>query len=244
MQILALHGFTGSGSDFSTLSQSCGGDWHCPDLPGHGPDPMLDCSPQATLDFINDQLSTLNSQPSVLMGYSMGARAALLHAIHDPKNWAGLILISPNPGIEDDSARTQRRLSDADLADRIEREGVPAFLDYWQKTPMIRSQQNNIPTGLLESMQRKRLEHQAAGLANSLRQFGQGNMPNLWPELPKLNMPVCILTGEQDEKYTQIANRMIAIQGEHTVIPNVGHMPHLENLEYSAIAINRFLEQI
>ncbi|MGE9289724.1 MAG: hypothetical protein ACQKBT_01960, partial [Puniceicoccales bacterium] len=35
-QILALHGFTGEGADYSALSSSTGGTWHCPDLPGHG----------------------------------------------------------------------------------------------------------------------------------------------------------------------------------------------------------------
>src|SRR6056297_509909 len=114
-QIFALHGFTGVGSDFAPFAKLFDATtWHCPNLPGHGPSPQLDCKPEATLDFIQSQVSdlrfqpsapqfqvsALSPQPSALLGYSMGARAALLHAMQFPKQWNALILISPSPGIE------------------------------------------------------------------------------------------------------------------------------------------------
>ncbi|MFO8026722.1 MAG: alpha/beta fold hydrolase, partial [Opitutales bacterium] len=152
--ILALHGFTGLGTDFTPFAQLCGvGTWHCPSLPGHGPKPEPDCSPTATIDFIHTQASGLRSQPSasksqpstfnlqpstlnLLLGYSMGARAALQHAAQFPDFWDALILISPNPGIEDEGERVKRREVDGKLAQRIESEGVAAFIEFWQNTPM------------------------------------------------------------------------------------------------------------
>lgn len=146
MQILALHGFTGRGSDFAPFAQLVGGDWYCPDLPGHGPAPQLDCSPEATVQFVHKQLTTHHSQlstaPKVLLGYSMGARAALQHAVTHPHAWNALILISPNPGIESESGRAERRKVDSKLAERIEQDGVSPFIDFWQSTPMIRSQKS------------------------------------------------------------------------------------------------------
>lgn len=247
MPILALHGFTGRGSDFAPLAELCGGTWHCPDLPGHGPAPQLDCSPEATLDFLDTQFSTFNLQastPHVLLGYSMGARAALLHATRNPELWDALILISANPGIEDEAVHNERRTQDAALADRIERDGLEAFLEYWQNTPLIRSQQNIRPQWLA-AMREARLQHQPTALANSLRQFGQGSCPNLWPKLDQLKMPLCLITGALDNKYTQIAERLHQLPKlatEHTVIEDASHMPHLEKAEASAAVIRRFLE--
>ena len=248
MQFLALHGFTGRGSDFAPLVQGIGGDWHCPDLPGHGPEPRLDCSPVATEAFVEGESErTFGSDsniPTILIGYSMGARAALNHALQHPNRYSACILISPNPGIEAPQDRQARREVDAKLAHRIEVAGVEAFLEFWQNTPMIRSQQA-IPKNWLEAMQQARRLHTPTGLATSLREFGQGVTPNLWPELPLLKMPSILLTGKSDIKYTQIANRMVQEHSQlvHHEIADAGHAPHLEHADAVLEILKNFLAQ-
>lgn len=299
-QILALHGFTGTGGDFSSLGSagasrtasnhpqhkgsagasrtassnpqhkgsagasrtassnpqqkgSAGAsrtapkvpnlnlNWITPNLPGHGPDPQLDCSPEATTQFINDQYSKLDIEPTtvkVLLGYSMGARAALLHALTYPKSCDALILISGNPGIESEHERSRRREADQALADSIEKKGVAAFLEFWQAQPILQSQQT-IEPNLRAQMQTERRQHHPEGLAQSLRQFGQGNFPNLWPRLPELQMPTLLITGSEDTKYTSIAQaaaRHIP-KAQVRTLPNCGHSPHLE-------APHSFLERL
>jgi 2-succinyl-6-hydroxy-2,4-cyclohexadiene-1-carboxylate synthase len=245
MFVLALHGFTGCGADFASLAQQVSGEWHCPELPGHGSEPQLDCSPQGTVDCINE-LITHHQPPAtirkILLGYSMGARAALLHATYHPEVWDTLILISGNPGIEDETERANRRIADAELADSIERLGIQAFLEFWQEMPLIRSQKH-ITGNLRASMQANRLKNTSIGLAKSLRQFGQGDAPNLWPELGKITIPALIITGEKDTKYTNIAQRMQAVlpYASHVTIPNASHMPHLEQSDHVIKAIHTFL---
>jgi 2-succinyl-6-hydroxy-2,4-cyclohexadiene-1-carboxylate synthase len=177
----------------------------------------------------------------------MGARAALLHSTQFPDCWDALILISANPGIENANERCQRRQSDEKLAASIQSQGVPMFLKFWQKTPLIRSQQS-IPREWSSTMQSNRLKHEADGLANSLRQFGQGSCPNLWPELTKLKMPICLLSGQLDTKYTQISQRMRSISpnplSTHAVISDASHMPHLEQNQKTVATIIRFLKKI
>lgn len=250
MRILALHGFTGCGDDFTEFSPLCHSvdTWHCPNLPGHGPEPSLNCTPEATLRFVEAERSTSNAQhstPNILLGYSMGARAALQHACKYPDAWDALILISPNPGIEDNVTRAERRSVDEKLAQRIERKGVDDFIKFWQSTPMIRSQKNIRPDWC-DAMQANRQQHTATGLATSLRQFGQGHCPNLWPELDKLAMPTLLVTGSEDLKYTRIAERMFARLPYSVieVIDGIGHMPHLEGPETCADAINDFLNDL
>lgn len=250
MHILALHGFTGRGSDFHPLSKVCGSDWHCPDLPGHGLDPKLDCTPEATVALINQTLSSLHSpitaSPDIILGYSMGARAALLHATQHPEAWKALILISPNPGIEEARSRAARRQADEALAKIIENGGVPNFLDCWQETPLIRAQKN-LPADIRESMQSSRLEHTTAGLASSLRQFGQGSLPNLWEQLHKLRMPVCVISGKLDTKYSRIADRIKAEIGDecrHISIANTSHAPHFEASAIFARHLQEFMSEL
>ena len=256
-QILGLHGFTGCGEDFEKFSPLCGSAhvWTCPNLPGHGPRPSLDCTPEATLELVQAQallhtnLSSdkrvASTNPKVLLGYSMGARAALLHAVTHPMHWDALILISANPGIADAAERSIRAASDTALAQRITRGGVPAFLEYWQQTAMIRSQQK-IRDDWRTSLQQNRLQQSAEGLAASLEQFGPAACPNLWPQLDQIHCPTLLISGEQDSKYCALAQRLqhTLPQAQWVSIPQVGHMPHLEAPEATATTIGAFLNTL
>jgi len=175
----------------------------------------------------------------------MGARAALLHATKYPDFWDALILVSANPGIADEAGRAARRSSDEVLARLIEREGVPTFLDFWQQQPLIRSQAR-LHSDWLEVMRRNRLRHTTAGLAASLRLFGQGTCPNLWPELHTLTPPVLLIAGKQDSKYRSLAVRMVKIltHAQSLIVPHAGHMTHLEAPEACAEGIDVFLAQV
>ena len=257
MPILALYGFTGCGSDFAPFVDLCNAptrghelEWHCPDLPGHGPDPQLDCTPEATLRVVSEAHISLGTAPEtsprILLAYSMGARAALLHAVHNPGKWDALILISANPGIEDPAARADRVKADEALAQSLKRMGVAGFLDFWQETPLIRSQKN-IPSAWRETMLQNRQRHTVEGLASSLRQFGQGSCPNLWPKVRELAMPVCLISGAKDTKYTAIAARILRRlphpKSRHAIIDAASHMPHLEQAEATAGVVREFLSR-
>jgi 2-succinyl-6-hydroxy-2,4-cyclohexadiene-1-carboxylate synthase len=173
----------------------------------------------------------------------MGARAGLLHAVNYPDSWDALILISGNPGIEDATARAERVKADEALAQSLERMGVAGFLDFWQETPLVRSQQT-IPSAWRKTMLKNRQHHTVEGLAASLRQFGQGSCPNLWPQIGQLAMPVCLISGAKDTKYTEIATRMLErlphAKSRHAIIEAASHMPHLEQAEATVQVVNDF----
>jgi 2-succinyl-6-hydroxy-2,4-cyclohexadiene-1-carboxylate synthase len=179
--------------------------------------------------------------PRIALGYSMGARAVLLHATSQPDYWDALILISVTAGLESEVERAKRAVQDEVLAKRLLDEGVPAFLRYWQQMPIIQSQQNIRPDWL-EQMRSNRRQYTAKGLAASLRQFGQADYPNLWAKLNKLHCPILLITGEQDSHYGTFAKRMkdVLPQAQWVSIPGVGHMPHLEAPEQTAAVIERF----
>ena len=251
LTIYALHGFTGGGVDFAgfaqlALPQAC---WRCPNLPGHGATPHFPCGPDATIETIEAHYAATRKDHredfKILLGYSMGGRASLLHACAFEEKWDALVLISCNPGIEAESERSARRSADLRLASKINDLGVDAFMEEWQEQPLIQSQRGIRPDWF-DLMQQTRRQHTANGLARSLIEFGQGSCPNLWPQLKILNLPVLLISGTEDKKYRAICERMHhqMNNSKHTSIAGAGHMPHLEQPEQTAGILRQFIQEV
>jgi len=140
---------------------------------------------------------------AVYVGYSMGGRLCLRLAIDHPEVVRGLVLVSTSPGIGDTDARAKRVAADEQLAQSIERDGVPAFLERWLAQPMFQTVPDDAP-GLAE-----RRELSAAYLAHCLRTLGAGAMEPMWGALGTLTMPVALVSGTLDRKYDTIALQML-----------------------------------
>jgi 2-succinyl-6-hydroxy-2,4-cyclohexadiene-1-carboxylate synthase len=212
--MIVLHGFTGSPPAFARLFPGA----LAPELPGHG------AAPDAT--SWDAALSALApSRPSPVFGYSMGARLALAIALRDPANVSQLILESGTAGIEDDLERARRKVDDDALADFIEREGIEKFVDRWEQHPTLASLRP-----FAARLRPERLTHRPAGLASALRHLGAGAQPSYWADLRRLRIPVRLIAGANDEKFSALARRMAALLPRATlrIIPDCGHAPHLE----------------
>ena len=233
--LLLLHGFTGCGANWAAVGDVLG-DTHrllCPDLLGHGrtaapPDPARYAMPHATADLIA-LLDGLGLDKVWLGGYSMGGRLALYMALHAPARVAGLVLESSSPGLATAAERATRLVSDEALAQRIEQEGIPAFVAAWEQLPLWASQAQ-FPAPRRQALREQRLRNHPQGLANSLRGMGTGAQPNLWPRLRELTMPVVLLAGALDEKFVAINQRMAAEIPSAVLhlIPGCGHAVHWE----------------
>ena len=197
----------------------------CLDAPGHGNNtngarPLPQCA---------DDIAT-SMKAGILVGYSMGARMALHVALQHPEMVRQLVLISGTPGLKTDAERSARIQSDCELANRIEKIGTPAFIDEWLALPMF--------SGLSSETNQKsdRLRNTTQGLADSLRFAGTGTQESHWPNLHRLSMPVHLIVGELDEKFTSIAREMKTLisTSELIVVENAGHTVHLENTTTTA----------
>ncbi|MGH9418965.1 MAG: alpha/beta fold hydrolase, partial [Thermoanaerobaculia bacterium] len=136
--VVLLHGFTGSTETWTPFRAtfSASNRVIAVDQPGHGRSSSPADANRYRLDrFATDLSRILDSSDvdrAVVLGYSMGGRAALRFAVDYPDRVAGLILESASPGISDEQQRRERRESDAALADRVERDGVEEFLKRWE----------------------------------------------------------------------------------------------------------------
>ncbi len=244
MNIIALHGFTGSAADWAPLADAMGLPITGIDLVGHGACPApTETSAYTSEAMVKAVVGGLGEQgPSLLMGYSMGARVALRLALAHPDRVRALVLIGVNPGLRDSVQRAERIARDQRLAARIEQRGMEWFCEHWASLPIIATQQV-IPASIRDPMQTRRRANRPAGLAGALRGFGQGAVEPVWDRLPQLDCPVLLLTGSLDPAYGAIANEMadhlpFAV---HEVVDGAGHCAHLERLADSARRISDFV---
>jgi len=198
------------------------------DMPGHGRSAAV----RSTLVDGALQLGAVGGRAHYL-GYSMGARFCLHLALARPQLVDSLVLISGTAGIEDPDECLDRRRSDGALADRLDptqadrpAQPVEEFLRVWMGNPMFAGIAPGAD-GLTE-----RLANTGPGLASSLRRAGTGTQLPLWGQLGRLAMPVLVITGGDDEKFSRLGSRMVDAIGAGAslaVVPESGHAPHLQH---------------
>jgi 2-succinyl-6-hydroxy-2,4-cyclohexadiene-1-carboxylate synthase len=221
-RVVALHGFTQTANSWTTIGASLS-TWNelaAVDLPGHGASGDVRADLAGTAELVAHQAGR-----ATYLGYSMGGRVALHLALAFPHLVERLVLIGATGGIDDAAERAERRKADEALAATIERDGVPAFLDRWLAQPLFA----RLKPDAADRADRER--NTAAGLASSLRLTGTGTQTPLWSRLHELTMPVLVIAGEHDPKFTELGERLVSNIGANAtlaIIEGAGHTVHLE----------------
>jgi pimeloyl-ACP methyl ester carboxylesterase len=104
--------------------------------------------------------------------------------------------------------------------------GVEVFAREWAAQPLFAGQ----PPAVAALAHEDRMRRSAAEHAAQLRGLGTGVMPPLWDRLGELALPVTLMAGERDAKFTAIAERMAERLPDVTlvVVPGAGHAVALE----------------
>jgi 2-succinyl-6-hydroxy-2,4-cyclohexadiene-1-carboxylate synthase len=176
------------------------------------------------------------------LGYSMGGRVSMNLAITAPAVVASLTLIGASPGIADPSARAERARADEALADRIERDGIAAFVDLWMDNPLFATQAR-LGADYLAAARAQRLRNRPHALALTLRGMGTGAMRPLWDRVDAIHAPVLLVNGAEDPKFDAITARMgdRLPRARRLVVPAAGHAVHVEAPDVLAAALRSFL---
>jgi 2-succinyl-6-hydroxy-2,4-cyclohexadiene-1-carboxylate synthase len=232
---MVLHGFAGNGRSMDDVSLALARDFEviAPDLPGHGRSIGADDGSIYAFDDCLDRLAATleyaGHARAHWIGYSMGARLALAFALRFPERVESLLLIGGRAGIECASQRAARRRADEVLADRIETDGIEAFVDEWLAQPLFASQQR-LGRDFVAAQRRQRLDNDARALAAILRGFGPGAQPPLFDDLPRLEVPVLLVAGALDRTFVAHARDLERRLPDAAVreIADAGHAAHLE----------------
>jgi 2-succinyl-6-hydroxy-2,4-cyclohexadiene-1-carboxylate synthase len=233
--LVLLHGFTGSARAWDDILPHLAGLARVirVDMIGHGQSPSPPDPARYSLDWAaSDLLAVLDGlglERVDLLGYSMGGRLALHFAVLNPRRLRRLILESASPGIEDDAERARRAASDDALADRIQHDGLAAFVAEWEQQPLLRPAVH-VSEASRARQHALRLDNSTLGLANSLRGMGAGQQQPLWSRLGGLDLPVALVVGHDDTRYCAIGQRMQTTlsRAELTLVADAGHTVHLD----------------
>lgn len=248
--LLLLHGFTGDSSTWTPFCPVWGkhSKLIIPDIIGHGETESPEDIKRYKIESAAEDLILLLDQLEIekidLLGYSMGGRLALTLAILYPERVRKLILESASPGLKTDEERMLRRMKDEELANFINDQGIIAFVDYWEAIPLF-STMNSLPNSIKKSIREQRLANNAKGLVNSLLGMGTGSQASWWGKLDQLGCEVLLLTGEKDEKFCKIAERMLKDMNKALwiVINDGGHAIHVEQKEKFGTIVSDFLSK-
>ena len=231
--ILFLHGLLGAGEEWDSLTTQIEDSYYCIqiDLPGHGN--SKNCQPElyampACAEAVVGVLDSLQLPVSGLCGYSMGGRLAYYLLTHFADRCHRVLIESASPGLRTRAERTERVTHDEELARRLERDGIGPFLIYWYRQPLFASLAQN--HDLLKAVTARRLQNDPQLAARSLRLMGTGTMPDLRPFLEKNTLPLLLVTGDQDSKFTQLAKEIVDLcpAASHRILRDCGHNVHLE----------------
>ncbi|HVC66434.1 MAG TPA: alpha/beta fold hydrolase [Acidimicrobiales bacterium] len=211
------------------------------DLPGHGRSAAVAADLAAGAALLGAAGGAAD-----YLGYSMGARFCLHLALARPDLVHRLVLVSGTAGIDDDTERSDRRRADEALAARLDphdggapEDTVAEFVGRWVANSMF----GDVPARA--SAVAERCTNTAAGLASSLRLAGTGTQEPLWGRLAGLTLPVLVVTGGRDAKFTDLGRRLVASVGgpaTHVVIDGADHAPHLQHPGEVASAVRAFLD--
>jgi len=240
--IYALHGFLGLPSDWET--------WRKKLVPSDSRfisidlwnDPILNCSlsfSDWTKAFINQvklQIHGVNSHPCKisLWGYSMGGRLALSALTQAPELFHHAMILSANPGLDDQLERVNRLQKDLEWAEKFLSQDLPwsLLMEEWDQQPVF-----NLPDAMGDSPKplvnfesatkfyRKETDFDRTRLAMALDHWSIARQPNLWLDLNKINFPIDWHVGSLDEKYVAIAKRAQSVNSliRLTIHKNRGH---------------------
>lgn len=244
-RLVLLHGFTQGPGSWDQLVAGLDGPYEVVrvTLPGHGP--AGSASAQARLPFEDAAAAVADSvaevagpEPATWFGYSLGGRLALRVALDRPDLVDSLALLGATAGMEDARSRAARVEIDERLATGLERKGVEQFIDGWLNQALF-SRLSREAAGVEE-----RRMGTVDGLASALRLLGAGAQEPVWGRLGEIKVPVLLMAGEHDTKFSALAFRMATAIGHNagiTFVPGAGHAAHLERPESVATILNRFL---
>jgi 2-succinyl-6-hydroxy-2,4-cyclohexadiene-1-carboxylate synthase len=174
----------------------------------------------------------------------MGARVALGLLVRQPHLFDAALLIGVHPGLTDADARAGRHQIDASRARTLREKGLEVFVADWEQLALFASQRD-VSRDALAEQRDVRLAQDAEGLARALDVLGLAEMPDYRAAMASLEIPITLMTGSHDSKFSGIAEAL-AKENAHVdaeVVDGVGHNVVLEAPAAVAAALTSLEER-
>ncbi|NUP04619.1 MAG: alpha/beta fold hydrolase [Polyangiaceae bacterium] len=231
-RIVLLHGMLGSPAGFDALiaemtAAGVRAEYLPRVLPGHGAERWG--MELTSFDAVADAIAEDVPRGATVIGYSLGGRLALSIATRHPGRVARVVAIGADLGIEVERERRIRRTWDRSHAELVRARGMEALVDAWEALPVFATQKD-LPRSVLDAQRRARMKHEPEGIAWALSTLGTGSMRPLYDGLERCRVPIHLVAGALDEKFSAIARRAAQRlpSSRAQLIEGAGHNPLLE----------------
>jgi pimeloyl-ACP methyl ester carboxylesterase len=225
---------------------------YAPDLPGSGgtAKPAVDYSPAFFERFVGGFLDAVGVERAAMVGNSLGGLVALRLTLSEPAYVSSLVLV--------DSAGLGRAVNPAFASVNVPglgegaiplwRTPVGAYQRAWGRTALLFAHPpRSVPREWLAEQCRLALSpgYLEAHLTTLRAQVGPGGQREvLLDRLPLLEMPTLVVWGARDRVFPQSQAREAVARlqkGSLSLIPDCGHMPHVECPAPFVATLKRFL---
>jgi 2-succinyl-6-hydroxy-2,4-cyclohexadiene-1-carboxylate synthase len=231
--LVCLHGFAGSPRCWDEVIEALGHPSKVlrPMLLGHNraPPPASITSFEAEVDRVAALVVGAGLTGAHLVGYSLGARVGLGLLVRHGGLFARASLIGVHPGLASADERRARAAADKRWCRLLETRGIREFAEAWAAQPLFATQ-SRLPRARLDQQRRVRVSHDPAGLAGALRHLGLASMPCYRSQLRHVTLPVRVIAGELDVKFSELAREVAGLlpHGTPLAVAGAGHNPVLE----------------
>ena len=254
--LVLIHGDATSALDWSWVLPSLAATHrvYAPDLPGFGDSakPNRDYSLEFFTQFLADFLDALGIERAVLAGNSLGGIIALRFALAHSEQVAALVLVDSS-GLGHSITPLLSQLT-IPLYGEVAISGcqtpVGAKMRSWLRAALFFAHPFQTPAVWLEEQERMAqmsgfLAASLSSLRAQLNIFGQYQV--LLDSLPQLQMPTLVVWGTDDKvipkEHGQAAVSRLK-QGQLALIPDCGHIPHIERPEEFTAQLSQFLTKV
>jgi 4,5:9,10-diseco-3-hydroxy-5,9,17-trioxoandrosta-1(10),2-diene-4-oate hydrolase len=226
---------------------------YAPDLPGfgHSGKPSADYSPAFFARFVGAYLDALGIERTTLVGNSLGGLAALRLALSEPERMSALGLVA-SAGLGREVAYALRLPTLPGYGEATATWGktpLGALGRAWSRVPLLFGRPERVPAEwITEQTTIAQLpgftEATMAALRAQVDLGGQREV--LVDQLPHLQMPALVIWGERDRvfPYSQGQKALSHLrQGSLELVPDCGHLPHVERPDRFTAILGRFLDE-
>lgn len=210
--VIALHGFLGLPEDWNQwhLKNAPQAQIFTPSLWTH---PTLNSS-YSFEDWIQNFIDVVyqfkkQGLQLELWGYSMGGRLALNVLSQAQDLFSRSLIVSANPGIENEIELMDRYNRDLKWAHKFKTQDWKSLIDEWSSQSVLKESEeaNNI-------WNRNEADFDREALAQAFENWSLSQQPNLWSFISQISIPVEYHVGELDSKYLDIANKIAILNSK------------------------------